>query len=270
MSKENTRDADACSETTMHSENLSENLHVENTLKDCGDDIDLIPRPEIPKLGDVGEQDLDGHSDDADTMLTLETDQSQTSIKKPNVESKLPQYSSKCFSCAMSVIQFFDFYGDALTAAGIETISIPEIARMCVVLSISHLSDDDMLLLDSVGRSLCAVLQIRLSECQHWSESIVEQFGNECSGSKNDEINQHSIMKEIQTLFQLTNSSDSKSSLRLFPEFRVDLITLLLHAATECETLRSIYDTWTERLEVLQAKENDIQRLIAEIDEHDA
>jgi hypothetical protein len=269
-SDENTRDVDACIETTVSLENHCVNRHIGNDSKEYYEFTQLIPES---KPDDAIEQDLDGHSDDADAILQFGTGQSGPSIQNPCVESRRIEYSTKCFSCAMSVIQFFHFFGDALTAGSVGNISIPEIFRMCVVLSGSCLSEEDMLLLDSVGHSLCALLQIRLEEHQHWSETVVEKFGNECPIPNNDESDRYSIMKEILTLIQtaqLTNCSESNSWFRLIPEFRIDLITLLLHAAAECDTLRSIYDTWTESLEILQAKANDIQRLIVEIDEQNA
>ena len=162
----------------------------------------------------------------------------------------------------MSVIQFFEFFGDALTAASVEAVSIPEIAQLCVLLSASNVSDADLVLLDSVGRSLCAVLQIQIEGNQHWSETIVKEYGNNlCSSSKNNEFDRHSIASELQSFVKtayIKNNGESKSWVGFNPEFRIEMISYLLQAAVECDNLRSIYDNWTEKTEVVQAKGNDI------------
>lgn len=268
---ENTHDTDSCcSEKTTHSENDCVNRHIENNYEECTAVAHLTP---VSKSDGAVEEDVDAHSDDADAILKFESDQSEPSMLKPCVQSKILEYSTRCFSCAISVIQFFDFFGDALTAANVESISIPEISRLCVELSDSCHSEKDMPLLDSVGNSLCAVLQIQLEGHRHWSATIITKFGNELLIQSNDEFDRHSILNEIQTLIRtarITNGSESNSWFRSIPEFRIDLIALLLHAATECDFLRSIYDTWTEKLEILQAKGNDIQRLLVEIEEQDA
>jgi hypothetical protein len=165
------------------------------------------------------------------------------------------------------VIQFFDFFGDALTAASVENISIPKIDQLCIAISVTNISDEDMMLLDSVGHSLCAVLQIRMEADQHWSETILKQVG---SSSRKDEMGRHNIVNSIHDFIQtaqITNSSEPKSWFKSFPEFRIELISYLLQSAVECDTLRSIYDTWTEKSEVLQVKGGNIQRLIREIDD---
>jgi hypothetical protein len=195
-------------------------------------------------------------------------------LSKPYFESQFPPFDQKIFVCAMTIIQFFEFYSDSFEAMRLPKFICPSVFRLCSGLTAATMSDEDQILLNPAGVCMGSVLGILKADeggiaDSHWLESIGQYFRKCNADSSKSDVNlNENILRELRSIFysKETEKSSLENSFVSDCTMRVEILSELLSAAAESEVLRNFHEARMIGIESLVSKKNEIHRRISEID----